>query len=183
MSRNPAELLKSSDHRHLILKAPGVTQEIKLLLTLDVSTLNLNLSSVSRTGSLPFTCTLSWEGRGATDPESWAWSSEAEMQVVNMIWNQVRENWYMTSMVESSASTKYSTAPLVATCSGQTRSDKVRQGQTGWLEGSTVQEETSSRAENRSRHTSRIFRLNKRLIRLNKLLKMQIHAHKSSENL
>ena len=40
------------------------------------------------------------------------------MQVANMRWNQDKENWYITSMLASSASTKYSTAPRRATCNG-----------------------------------------------------------------
>jgi hypothetical protein len=40
----------------------------------------------------------------------------AEMQEPNMWRNQAREYWYITSMLASSASTKYNTAPLLATC-------------------------------------------------------------------
>ena len=65
------------------------------------------------------------EGLGVPEA-SVAWAAEEAMeevsevglvmQVANIRWNQDRENWYITSMLASSASTKYSTAPRRATC-------------------------------------------------------------------
>jgi len=38
------------------------------------------------------------------------------IQLTNMSWNHSSENWYITSIPDKSARTKYIVAPLVATC-------------------------------------------------------------------